>query len=206
MPAITLRLPAGIQKSSFFEAMHERGLEQFMFVFQELQKQASTLLPLKFPELGELVAIDGSLIDAVLSMHWADYREGAKKAKSHIGFDVNRSIPRKIFLTDGNGGGKRPFVSQILEPGQTGIMDRGYQCNQNFDSWQSEAKHFVCRIKANAKRTCLESHQVLPDSIVFFDAKVLLGQPGINQTEKPLRLVGYQVGGVKYWVATTALT
>ncbi len=193
--------PAGIQKSSFFEAMHERGLEQFMFVFQELQKQASTLLPLKFPELGELVAIDGSLIDAVLSMHWADYREGAKKAKSHIGFDVNRSIPRKIFLTDGNGG-ERPFVSQILEPGQTGIMDRGYQCHQNFDSWQSEAKHFVCRIKANTKRTCLESHQVLPDSIVFFDAKVLLGQPGINQTEKPLRLVGYQVGGVKYWVAT----
>ena len=193
--------PGGIQKSSFFEAMHERGLEQFMFVFQELQKQASTILPLNFPELGELVAIDGSLIDAVLSMHWADYRDGAKKAKSHIGFDVNRSIPRKIFLTDGNGG-ERPFVSQILEPGQTGIMDRGYQCHQNFDSWQREGKHFVCRIKANTKRTCLESYQVLAGSIVFFDAKVLLGQPGINQTEKPLRLVGYQVGGVKYWVAT----
>ena len=193
--------PEGIQKSSFFEAMHERGLEQFMFVFQELQKQASTLLPFKFPELGELVSIDGSLIDAVLSMHWADYRDGAKKAKTHLGFDVNRSIPRKIFLTNGNGG-ERPFVSQILEPGQTGIMDRGYQCHQNFDSWQSEGKHFVCRIKANTQKTCLESYQVLPGSIVFFDAKVLLGQAGINQTEKPLRLVGYQVGGVKYWVAT----
>ena len=60
--------PAGIKKSAFFEAMHERGLEQFLFVFQELQKQASALLPLKFPELGELVAIDGSLIDAVLSI------------------------------------------------------------------------------------------------------------------------------------------
>lgn len=193
--------PGGIQKSAFFEAMHERGLEQFMFVFQELQKQASTLLPLKFPELGELVAIDGSLIDAVLSMHWADYRDGVKKAKSHIGFDVNRSIPRKIFLTGGNGA-ERPFVSSILEPGQTGIMDRGYQCHHNFDSWQGEGKHFVCRIKANTKRTCLESYQVLPDSIVFFDAKVLLGQAGVNQTERPLRLVGYQVGGVKYWVAT----
>lgn len=193
--------PRGIQKSSFFEAMQERGLEQFTFVFQELQKQASAFLPRKFPELGELVAIDGSLIDAVLSMHWADYRDGAKKAKTHIGFDINRSIPRKIFLTDGNGG-ERPFVSQILESGQTGIMDRGYQCHQNFDSWQSEEKHFVCRIKANTKRTCLESYQVLPGSIVFFDAKVLLGQAGINQTEKPLRLVGYQVGGVKYWVST----
>jgi IS4 transposase len=73
---------------------------------------------------------------------------------------------------------------------------------KNFDSWQAEEKHFVCRIKANTKRTCLESYPLPPDSIVFFDAKVLLGQTGINQTEKPLRLVGYQVGGIKYWVAT----
>jgi len=193
--------PGGIQKSSFFEAMHERGIEQFMFVFQELQKQASTLLPRKFPELGKLIAIDGSLIDAVLSMHWADYRDGAKKAKTHIGFDINRSIPRKIFLTDGNSG-ERPFVSQILEPGETGIMDRGYQCHQKFDLWQTEEKHFVCRIKANTKKTCLESYPIPPDSIVCYDAKVLLGQPGTNQTEKPLRLVGYQVEGIRYWVAT----
>lgn len=192
--------PGGIQKSAFFEAMHERGLEQFLFVFQELQKQASALLPQKLSELGDLVAIDGSLIDAVLSMHWADYREGAKKAKTHIGFDLNRSIPRKIFLTDGKSG-ERPFVSEILEPGQTGIVDRGYQCHKAFDLWQTDEKHFVCRIKANTIRTCLESYPVPSGSIVFFDAKVLLGQPG-NQTEKPVRLVGYLVDNKKYWVAT----
>ena len=66
--------PAGIEKSAFFEAMNDRGLEQFLFVFQELQKQAASILPKQFPELGEMVAIDGSLIDSVLSMHWADYR------------------------------------------------------------------------------------------------------------------------------------
>jgi len=37
-------------------------------------------VPAEHPELGDLVAIDGSLIDAVLSMTWADYRKGAKKA------------------------------------------------------------------------------------------------------------------------------
>jgi IS4 transposase len=191
----------GIQKSSFFEAMHDRGLEQFMFVFQELQKQACTILPQKFPELGQLIAIDGSLIDSVLSMHWADYRKGAKKAKTHIGFDINRSIPRKIFLTDGNSG-ERPFAGQIIEPGQTGIMDRGYQCHQNFDRYQTDDKHFVCRIKANTVKTCLENYQTPPGSIVFFDAKVLLGQPGVCQSEKPLRLVGYRISNKKYWVAT----
>ena len=103
----------GIEKSSFSEANNCRGLEQFAYVFQNLQRQATNILPKNYPELGDLVCIDGSLIDAVLSMYWADYRKGSKKAKVHLGFDLNRSIPRKIFLTDGNGA-ERPFVSQIL--------------------------------------------------------------------------------------------
>jgi len=134
-------------------------------------------------------------------MEWADYRDGAKKAKTHIGFDINRSIPKKIFLTDGNSG-ERPFVSKILSPGETGIMDRGYQSHQNFDLWQSEGKHFVCRIKAKTTKNLLENYPLPDDSIAFYDAKVLLGQQGINQTEKPLRLVGYVVDGKHYWIAT----
>ncbi len=93
----------GIKKSSFFEAINNRGLEQLLEVFQGLQKEAAGKLPFAHAKLGELVAIDGSLIDAVLSMSWADYRDGAKKAKVHVGFDLNRSIPSKIFLTDGKG-------------------------------------------------------------------------------------------------------
>lgn len=193
--------PDGIRKSSFFEAMRERGLEQFLFVFQELQQSAAKCLPQKHPELGSLIAIDGSLIDSVLSMEWATYRDGAKKAKTHIGFDINRSIPKKIFLTDGNSG-ERPFVNKILEPGETGIMDRGYQSHKDFDLWQAEGKHFVCRIKGNTVITCLESFQTLAGSFVFYDARVQWGQPGINQTGNPLRLVGYRAGGKKYWVAT----
>jgi IS4 transposase len=191
----------GIQKSSFFEAMHERSLEQFLFVFQELQKQAAITIPQKFIEFGKLVAIDGSLIDASLSMAWADYRKGAKKAKTHIGFDINRGIPQKFYLTDGKGA-ERPFVSKILEPGETGIMDRGYQSHQNFDLFQDEGKHFVCRIKEKTKITILEDLNPATPSIVFSDAMVLLGQKGINQTQKPVRLVGYQIEGNKFYIAT----
>ncbi len=89
----------GISRSSFSEAINERGLEQFMAVFEQLQKQASSLLPEKHTQLGELVSIDGSLIDSVLSMAWADYRSGSKKAKLHLGFDINQGIPQKLFLT-----------------------------------------------------------------------------------------------------------
>ena len=41
-----------------------------------------------------------------------------------------------------------------------------------------------------------------PESHVFYDSFVLLGTPGQNQTAKPVRVVGYQVAGGKYYVAT----
>ena len=192
----------GIKKSSFAEAINSRGLEQLAHVYQNLQVDAASRLPKEHDKLGDLIGIDGSLIDACLSMQWADYRKGAKKAKIHLGFDLNRGIPRKIFLTDGKGA-ERPFVSIILSPGQTGVLDRGYQAHDLFDLWQEKKKHFVCRIKASTKKTCIEAKEINLESNVFYDAIVLLGTPGVNQTKKPIRLVGYIVDGTKYWVATS---
>ena len=191
----------GISKSSFFETVNDRGLEQLTYVFHALQRMAGNVLPARFPELGALCGIDGSLIDATLSMIWADYRSNSKKAKVHVGFDLNRGIPRKIFLTEGNGG-ERPFVNQILSPGETGVMDRGYQCHKQFDLWQKEEKFFICRIKAGTKKTILRNNPLPEDSIVFYDAIVLLGTSGVNMTESEVRVVGYNVQGVNYWIAT----
>jgi hypothetical protein len=191
----------GIKKSSFAEAINTRGLEQLAHIYKNLQADAASRLPKEYDQLGDLIAIDGSLIDACLSMLWADYRKGSKKAKVHLGFDVNHGIPRKVFLSDGKGA-ERPFASMILSPGQTGIMDRGYQAHDYFDLWQQEEKYFVCRIKAKTKKACIEAKPIPPDSTIFYDALVLLGTPGVNQTKKPLRLVGYTVDNTKYWVAT----
>ena len=197
----TIAPEAGIQKSSFSEAINTRGLEQLQDVFQKLQQQATELLPKAHQQLGNLVAIDGSLINAVLSMHWADYREGAKKAKIHLGFDLNRGIPSKLHLTDGKEG-ERPFVEQILTPGQTGVIDRGYQSHELFDSWQTQDFKFVCRILDKTQKTLIQEHAVEPNGLVFYDAIVLLGTPGVNQTKENIRLVGYRINNKKYWVAT----
>ncbi len=192
----------GIKKSSFFEALNSRGLEQLTCVFQKLQAAAAKTLPAEYSALGDLIAIDGSLINATLSMYWADYRGGSKKAKAHFGFDLNRSIPRKIFLTHGKAS-ERAFVSHMLALGETGVMDRGYQSHKTFDRLQNEGKHFLCRIKASTIKTCIKNNPVKSGSIVFYDAIVLLGTPGVNQTEKQLRVVGYRVDGVEYWAATS---
>lgn len=191
----------GISRSSFSEVINHRGLEQLQYVFQELYKQASNTLPKEYAELGELISIDGSLIDAVLSMYWADYRKGSKKAKAHMGFNINNGIPQKVFLTDGNGG-ERPFVGQILSPGQTGVMDRGYQSHKDFDLLQTEGKSFVCRIKVKTTKKIITESPINEASHIFYDAEVLLGTKGINQTKKSVRVVGYKVEGSTFYVAT----
>ena len=191
----------GLKHSTFFDTVNDRGVEQLLFVFTELQKQATGILPSQHSELGDLVAIDGSLIDSVLSMHWAEYRTDSKKAKLHLGFDLNHGAPRKLFLTEGNGA-ERPFVSSIIEPGQTGVLDRGYQAHHLFDQWQLDGCHFVCRIKETTHKEILQEFPVHENSHVFFDAMVLLGTPNVNQTKKPIHLVGYNIDGKSYWVAT----
>ncbi len=195
--------PDGIQKSAFFEAINTRGLEQMVHVYEDLQKQVTQKIPVAkdISDLGDLIAVDGSLIDATLSMLWADYRDGAKKAKVHLGFDIGRGVPQKVTLTDGKGD-ERPQAERLVAPGQTGVYDRYYQCYKNFDDWQEQGRHFVCRIKASSRKTELSANPVAPESHVFYDARVLLGTKDINQTTREVRVVGYKVDRKTYWVAT----
>ena len=195
--------PDGIKKSAFFEALNSRGLEQMVQVYENLQKQATAKISIakKMDGLGDLIAVDGTLIDATLSMVWADYRDGAKKAKVHLGFDIRRGIPQKMILTAGKAD-ERPQVEYLVAPGQTAVMDRYYQCYKNFDDWQAQERHFVCRIKASSRKTVLRENPVEPGSQVFFDAITRLGTEGGNQTEREVRVVGYKADGKTYWVAT----
>jgi len=195
--------PGGIKKSAFFEALNSRGLEQMIHVYEHLQKQATAKIPIakEMDGLGDLIAVDGTLIDATLSMLWADYRNGAMKAKVHLGFDIGRGIPQKMTLTAGKAD-ERPQVEYLVAPGQTGVMDRYYQCYKNFDDWQAQERHFVCRIKASSRKTVLRENPVEPGGQVFFDAIARLGAEGGNQTEREVRVVGYKADGKTYWVAT----
>jgi len=63
-------------------------------------------------------------------------------------------------------------------------MDRYYQSHKGFDLWQTEEKHFVCRIKRKTYKAIIEASPVSSDSLVFYDATVLLGTPKVNQAKK----------------------
>lgn len=191
----------GIKKSSFFEAINSRGLEQMVYMFEQLQADAAAILPVAHGNLGELVAVDGTIIDAVLSMHWADFKRSKKKAKVHMGFDLNRGIPYKLFLSGGMAD-ERPYVSKILSSGQTGVMDRYLQRHKSFDQWQEEGIHFVCRLRDNTIKTVIRENNLTPGSKVFYDAVAFLGSQEQKLTKKEVRVIGYRVGCKKYWIAT----
>jgi len=190
----------GLGESTFYEANASRGVTQMLEVFDKLAKKVSKRLGFAHAQLGDLVAVDGSLIDATLSMTWANYTSSSNKAKVHVGFDLNRVIPRKLYLSDGKGT-ERPFVSRILEPGQTGVMDRGYQDHTRFDEWIGDGKHFVVRLKNNTTWEVLEELPFEEGSKIFFFAKVQLGAEN-HGMKHPTYPVGVRVKKKIYWVAT----
>lgn len=190
----------GLGRGTFFEALHSRGLAQMFETFERLSCRAAKALGTKYDKFGPLCALDGSLIDATLSMEWADYTQNTKKAKVHLCFDLQSGIPRKIILTEGKGA-ERPPADEHLEKETTGVFDRGYQDHQRFDAWQNEGKYFVCRIKCNTKKSIVKELPVAEKSKVFFFAEVYLGDEH-HRTQYPLRLVGFKVGKKVFWVAT----
>lgn len=104
--------------------------QQIIFIKFELQKflyshillpsrhyttdiaQAKDIASKKYAKLGELVAVDGSLVDATLSMYWAEYWKGSNKFKAHVGFNVNQGLPQKLHLTEEKGD-EHPFDSYL---------------------------------------------------------------------------------------------
>lgn len=190
----------GLGESTFYEANATRGSQQLLELVDRLSKKARKRLKLPHPALGELMAIDGSLIDASLSMAWAEYTSTQPKAKVHLGFDLNRGLPRHLALTEGNGA-ERPFVSTFLKPDETGVLDRGYVDYQGFDRWIDQGKHLVARIRKNAQRQLLELLPIPQGTSIFFFAKVRLGDEA-HRMRHALFLVGFKSRGKVYWVVT----
>lgn len=194
-------LPEGVPRSTFFDALHSRGLPQMLEVFDHLGQKVARFLGPAYPELGDLRAFDGSLIQATLSMEWADYTAKIHKAKAHLCLDLNRGIPRKLDLTPGTGA-ERPVAAGQLEKGQTAVIDRGYLDYGQFDTWQEEGKAFVGRVRKNVQFTILQRLPIPPHSKIVFFAEVLLGDCA-HQSRYPVHLVGLKVGRKTFWIATS---
>ena len=142
---------------------------------------------------GILTAVDGTLINALPKMTWALWKKEQNAIKAHTQFDLQKHVPVKITITDGNGD-EREVLADNLESGRIYVKDRGYAGLALFQQILDSRSSFVCRLRDNSVYECLEDHKLTADAVaagIVFDKKVRLGSNNktIQQLSVPVRLI-----------------
>ena len=142
---------------------------------------------------GILTAVDGTLINAMSKMTWALWKTEANAVNAHTQFDLEKHVPVKITITEGNGD-ERDVLADNLESGRIYVKDRGYASLALFQQILDSHSSFVCRLRDNSVYECLEDHKLTADAVaagIVFDKKVRLGSNNktIQQLSVPVRLI-----------------
>lgn len=85
--------PDGIKKSSFFEAINHRGLEQLLYIFEKLQAETTQFLPNEYAHLGDLVELRLSTKNIQETLR-KKHRK-SKATHTHTYFDCESSCGEK---------------------------------------------------------------------------------------------------------------
>lgn len=142
---------------------------------------------------GALTAVDGTLIPALSKMTWALWKTNQQAVKAHTQFDLQKHVPVKITITDGNGNEKQ-VLAEHLEPGRIYVQDRGYAKLALFQQILNAQSSFVCRLHDDAVYEVLEEYPLTEDAKaagIVFDRKVRLGsnKKTKEQLSVPVRLI-----------------
>jgi hypothetical protein len=100
--------------------------------------------------LGDLVAIDGSLLPALPRMVWALWQDNQHRAaKMHVAFAALRQVPVGVTVTAGNGS-EREQTRQLVQPGGFYVCDRGSVDYDLFAQWHALPCSFIVRVQNTA--------------------------------------------------------
>lgn len=142
---------------------------------------------------GILTAVDGTLIPALSKMTWAMWKTDRQAVKAHAQFDLQKHVPVKITITEGNGG-EIEVLANELESGRIYVKDRGYASLALFQKILDNESSFVCRLRDNSVYDIFEEYDLTDDAKnagILFDRKVRLGRS--TKTKKmlsvPVRLI-----------------
>ena len=131
-------------------------------------------------KIGELVAVDGTLLPALPRMAWAIWQNPLNRAgKLHLEFNVWRQIPVEFTVTNGNGNERAVWKSK-LKAGTCYVNDRGYSHDYRvIKEVQKVGARYVLRLYNNSLITHLGEARVLSqadrEAGVVEDVNVRLG-------------------------------
>jgi hypothetical protein len=140
-----------------------------------------------------LTVVDGTLINALPKMTWALWRNQYNAIKAHTQFDIEKYVPIKITITQGNAS-EIEVLANNLEPGRIYVKDRGYVSFALFTQILEAGSSFICRLKEKSGYECLQDYELTPDALaagIVFDKKVRLGcrERVRRQLPGPVRLI-----------------
>jgi hypothetical protein len=100
--------------------------------------------------LAGLMAVDGSLLQALPRMAWALWQDATHRAaKMHVAFAVFPGTPVGVTVTAGNGS-ERDELRKLVQPGGLYVADRGYADYSLFREFDAQGVRFVIRLQENA--------------------------------------------------------
>jgi len=146
--------------------------------------------------------VDGTLLKGLPILAKAalvDPRAAKAKAKwrLHTQFDLERGVPIRIDLTEGNAGGQadeKAVLQGALDKGHCYVADRGYAKFALFNAIVATKSSYVCRLRDNSRYAVEENRPLATEDIeagIVLDAMVCLGEykGAKDRPDHPLRLV-----------------
>ena len=146
--------------------------------------------------------VDGTLLKGLPVLARAamvDSRAAKAKAKwrLHTQFDLERGVPIRIDLSEGNAGGEsdeRAVLRRALDKGHCYVTDRGYAKFALFNAIAAAESSYVCRLRDNSRYEVAEDRPLAAEDVeagIALDALVHLGDyKGTEERpDHPLRLV-----------------
>jgi len=170
-------------------------------IFTQLAGQVTAADGLKrppgVPEDIALIAVDGSLLEALARMVWAVWLEKYENAaKVHLHFDLSRGVPVYIDLTAGNGD-EKASLRQHLAAACLYILDRGYVDYTLYQEIIAAKSSFVARLRCNAALETIKSRPLSAADRaagVVSDEEVWLGDAKTGtQMPHPVRVIKVHV-------------
>jgi len=151
--------------SEFFESLYYQ-------LFSTLDRGARKVTEKK------LYAVDATTIGLCLSdFPWAKFRSTKSGVKIHVKYDVGKSAPEYLFITNAEEHENNTLGEMNLTKGDIVAFDKGYSNYAQFSEFCDNGVYFVTRLKDNAaykviKRRKTHTNRISSDHIIQFTGQV----------------------------------
>ncbi len=139
--------------SSLSEASEVFDAQMLEPIIKELVCRALPMQtdPLLKDVLQDIKAVDGSLMEALPKMQWAQWLDDQHRAaKLHLVFDIVKGIATDAVVTHGNANEKEIFKTKFLKSDTLYLLDSGYAMYALFNDIVLSGSCFVARLRDNA--------------------------------------------------------